>query len=723
MNIQWYKSLFAIPQNIENKYLRFYNHQDCKDSYCAPVISNGTLYTQIDYSGTQEQSFSYTNHGARKVKADLTPNVFIAGRRYDTMLRELVGFGYFKEKASILDKNLEIQANSQQVLDLKNGALSCYNELNNNSAITTCAFVHNKHNMLAVRKKFSNIPSNFVYTFEYNYAVQNSDSASIRCSKYQITPLHNNNGVEIVYEIDNKQNLQGKITILTPNCKPEIIIDNATVSLRFTTVPNTLDFYMLYTDSFNGNDYQKEQEQLINKVNNLDFEGLFSENANSWNSFWNGFALELPDKKMQDVFYSAVYNLKCTSTPWGIPVGIHTYSWNGNYFAFNLFTSLFCMLNDQEAAKRIPMFRFNTLKNAIARTSNWSYSAGAKYPWQSDEEGFFECSSPGVWNDHIFQMGNIALEAYEYFNYTKDLNFLKEISYPVIKECAKFFMLQAIYTIGKNKKIIGKFCDLEKFGTARENAFLTTCGVISTLKIAAKTAEILDVDSDLKLDWLATAKALQKSLPNDGEKYIGYANCQEKSIGVLGGLYPYHVLDKKDSKQLAAIEDYMDSSTAAGNMYPYGKNICTWYAAWVANALIRLEKTENAMTFLKKAANSTGAFDIVYEINEPGIFVSHPWCSAPPACYVQGILELLCRVEKDTLLVCQNLENTWKDISFTLSTPDDLTITLKMKNSQIEYLSVTANTNYTGTIKKIKILNKNIKLNLKPNNTKILYNK
>jgi hypothetical protein len=158
-------------------------------------------------------------------------------------------------------------------------------------------------------------------------------------------------------------------------------------------------------------------------------------------------------------------------------------------------------------------------------------------------------------------------------------------------------------------------------------------------------------------------------------------------------------------------------------MYPYGKNICTWYAAWVANALIRLEKTENAMTFLKKAANSTGAFDIVYEINEPGIFVSHPWCSAPPACYVQGILELLCRVEKDTLLVCQNLENTWKDISFTLSTPDDLTITLKMKNSQIEYLSVTANTNYTGTIKKIKILNKNIKLNLKPNNTKILYNK
>jgi hypothetical protein len=150
MNIQWYKSLFAIPQNIENKYLRFYNHKDCKDSYCAPVISNGTLYTQIDYCGTQEQSFSYTNHGARKVKADLTPNVFIAGRRYDTMLRELIGFGYFKEKASILDKNLEIQANSQQVLDLKNGAVSCYNELNNNSAITTCAFVHNKHNMIAV---------------------------------------------------------------------------------------------------------------------------------------------------------------------------------------------------------------------------------------------------------------------------------------------------------------------------------------------------------------------------------------------------------------------------------------------------------------------------------------------------------------------------------------------------------------------------------------------
>jgi hypothetical protein len=152
-------------------------------------------------------------------------------------------------------------------------------------------------------------------------------------------------------------------------------------------------------------------------------------------------------------------------------------------------------------------------------------------------------------------------------------------------------------------------------------------------------------------------------------------------------------------------------------MYPYGKNICTWYASWVANGMIRLNNAEKAVDYLQKASVSTGAFDIIYEINEPGIFVSHPWCSAPPGCYVQGILELLCRGKKETLILCGGSEKIWKDVSFKLQAPDDLTVTLKISNGTLEHLALKAGKNYSGKIRNVKVAGKVLTLKIKPGET------
>ena len=691
--------------------LRHYQSSE-KKSYCAPVISNGTIYTQIDISGTQKQNVRYTYHGKKGSRKDMVPGVYVAGRRYNNTLRQLIPFGYFEES-----HNSGSPKKSGQILDLGKGAIGCRNVFKDNLSIQTQAFVHQKKPIFAVRKNFTGKPADFIYSFDYYYAREGTDQKPVKWSNFTVNTI--SGGAEIRYQVDGLQSLEGAVTILSHGAVPEVKVDGCKISLIFREVPENLEFFMLYTDSFNGNDWKKEQKEIIAEVETKGFSGLFAEHSAEWKKFWNRFSIELPDKKMQDVFYSAVYNLKCTSTPWGVPVGVHPYSWNGNYFGFNLFVSLFAMINDRKAAARIPEFRFNTLKNAIARTSNWSYSAGAKYPWQSDEEGFYECSSPGVWEDHIFHMGNIALEAWEYYRYTGDKDFLRNTAYPVIQKCAEFFMRQSIYKVENGKIIVGKCCDLERLGTARENAFLTSCSVICTLETAAEAAEVLGVDNSSIKDWRTIAKALRKSLPSDGKKYLPFPGCPEKSVGVMGGLYPYPVLSPDDQKQFAAINDYLGSTAEAGNMYPYGKNICTWYASWVANAMIRLGKTEKAVDYLQKASASAGAFDIIYEINEPGTFVSHPWCSAPPGCYVQGILELLCRAEKDTLLLCHGLEKLWKDVSFTLAAPDDLTVTLKIKQGELKNLTVYAGKNYTGKIRKIRVAGGVLELDIKPDHAAI----
>ncbi|MBQ9772160.1 MAG: hypothetical protein IJW23_10095 [Lentisphaeria bacterium] len=701
--------LFLMQSAFSDDLLRYYQSSD-KKSYCAPVISNGTIYTQIDISGTQKQDVRYTWHGKKGSRQDMIPGVYIAGRRYNDMQRPLIPFGYFEES-----HNSGSPGRSRQVLDLGKGAIGCRNDFKDGLSIQTHGFVHQKQPIFAVRKNFTGKPAGFVYSFDYYYARQGTDRKPVKWCNYTVNAI--SGGAEIRYQVDGVQTLEGAVTILSSGAAPEVKVDGCKISLIFRNVPENLEFFMLYTDSFNGNDWKEEQKKLISEVESKHFDGLFAEHSAEWKKFWNRFSVELPDKKMQDVFYSAVYNLKCTSTPWGVPVGVHPYSWNGNYFGFNLFVSLFAMINDRKAAERIPEFRFNTLKNAIARTSNWSYSAGAKYPWQSDEEGFYECSSPGVWVDHIFHMGNIALEAWEYYRYTGDLDFLRKTAYPVIQKCAEFFMRQSIYKVENGKIIVGKCCDLERLGTARENAFLTSCSVICTLEIAAEAAEVLGVDGSSINEWRKTAAALRESLPSDGKKYLPFPGCPEKSVGVMGGLYPYPVLSPDDPKQLSAVNDYLGSTAEAGNMYPYGKNICTWYASWVANAMIRLGKTEKAVDYLQKASASAGAFDIIYEINEPGIFVSHPWCSAPPGCYVQGILELLCRAEKDTLLIGHGLETIWKDFSFTLAAPDDLTVTVNIKNGSPELLKISAGKRYSGKIQKVRIAGEEIVLKIAPGKT------
>ena len=284
-------------------------------------------------------------------------------------------------------------------------------------------------------------------------------------------------------------------------------------------------------------------------------------------------------------------------------------------------------------------------------------------------------------------------------------------------------MRQSVYELGDGRVIIGKCCDLERLGTARDNAFLTTCSAICSLETAAAAAEILGEDRQKTDEWLKTAAALRRNLPSDGNKYLPFPGCGERSIGVFGGLYPYPVLSPSDPLQRAAIRDYLDNADSAGNMYPVGKNICPWYAAWAANGLLRMGDASAAADYLRKAAASAGAFDLLFEINEPGIFVSHPWCSEPPSNYVQGILELLCRCEKETLLICSGVETTWKDVSFALGAPDDLNVVSELKNGRIVFLKITAGSRYSGKITRIQIPGQVIDLKIKTNETQILIGK
>lgn len=390
-------------------------------------------------------------------------------------------------------------------------------------------------------------------------------------------------------------------------------------------------------------------QKLKHKTIKAGFDGMFSENKALWDSYLHESYVEIDDKVIQEVYDTAQYNLKIYTTPWSIPIGINDLMWDGRYFGFDEYFSFTALItsNHTELAKRVPTFRRNGLKKATDRASTFNVTQ-ARYPWEAIENGE-EGSPMGFWCDHIFNMSNIALESWEYYLYTNDYGFLKNVSYDIIKACAAFFLETMIYEFG-NEVIIGKCADLERLGTSRQNPYMSSCSIIKVLQTMSKAARILQTDEDLAADCDKAAAGLLKSLPNDGEKYVPYEGCEQRSIAVFSGLYPYKILENNNKLQLNAMEDYVKYEKQYGNMYAYGECVSVWYASWKSLAYSRIGKTEEAFKALKQATASRGCFGEVAEINEPGLFIK-PWFTTASGVMIEAVNEAIIQSDEEEVLL------------------------------------------------------------------------
>ena len=371
------------------------------------------------------------------------------------------------------------------------------------------------------------------------------------------------------------------------------------------------------------------------------------------------------------------------ATKWSFPVANFNTHWAGRYFGWD---EVFCHLglassNHLSIGAREPDFRFDGLKKALLRTSHYfksEVSYGARYPWEALEDGTEGLSTPGFWIEHVFHMSHIAMSAWFQYLYTADREYLKAKGYPVIKECATFFVKQMIYEDSNGTLFIGKCTDLERLGPNRQNPFMTSCGAIYTLESAAKAADVLQVDAELAASWRTMAGKLKQSLPHANGEYVPYAGCPERSIAVLGGVFPYPVFDKSNPLQKNAIYTFVKNSAGFGNMYPVGKSVSAWYGGWMAAALAALGDKTEAVNQLSQVAEGTGCFAEVFEINEEKV-VMKPWFSTAAGNYVYALNQVLLQCRDEQILIAPAVPDAWKEFSFKLPCYGNLVATIVVK--------------------------------------------
>ena len=596
--------------------------------YVPPPIGNGDLSLQIDYCGSMEPR-EYSGH--------MTPVICRAGVRYDFGSRPLVRFGAFQCGPEGAGEAVDWE----QSLDPCYGIVASTTTYADGRQQESTSFCLLDRNVVVLRRRLSG-QGDFVFTY------------TLKGRRMRATGMP---GTGIEYHIDGQSQYRGKIFIVADQPVTTAVEDRSgplgdcdvTWTIRSSAPEITL--FMAFDDCVPA--------QLLA----LGYDGLLAEQHRLWDEYWEEGWVELPDKKLQEVYATSQYHLRINATRWSMPVGLFPTHWEGRYFGFDemfMFRGL-ASSGHFGVARRVPEFRRSHLEAAQLRAHRYFGKTGgaAHFVWETVEVPGVEGAPPGFWLEHIFHMSTIACCANDFYRYTGDRDYLQQTGYPLLRACAEFFRVHAINEDASGRIYVGKCTDLERLGAARENAYMTSCGAINTLNAAADAAAVLAEDKELAGEWRRLADGLRRFLPNDGEKYIPYPGCPDKSVAVFSGIFPFPALPQDDPLQRRALDDFLAVAETAGNMYPVGTAVCAWYASWMAIVYARLGDGDAALALLSKAAAATGCFSEIFEIYETG---HHPWFTTAEGSFVQAINELLVQDGR----VGAAMPSSWDHVAFKL---------------------------------------------------------
>jgi hypothetical protein len=658
--------------------------------YVPPLTSNGSLSLIVDYEGSQTQNSYYK----------MVPGIFKAGRRYGPPADSLIPLGHFETEASVDGRRLGAPEKWTQTLNKKDAVIACTGKYNNGLEVETVVFTHLKKNVVGVKRTFRNTTEGVLKietSFRYAFTPPGNDNRPPRRVVARTVRNEESAAVDFVYEADAYQPFVGITSVLSDR-PVAVAIDGQRAALTSEHVLGRNDqaeitYFVVLSDSKDGEEYRTTHRALLAEARSAGFGGLLESHKTEWRRFFGRSYVKLPEVKLEAVYTTSMYHLRANATKWSFPVGIFPTHWSGRYFGWDeTFAFLGLVSSDHlDLSRRVPEFRFSVMRHAMDRAKHTSMTElnrrnyGAKFPWETLEDGR-DGTPPGFWNEHIFHMAHIAMAAWMQYEYSGDREFLRKTGYPLIRECSRFLGTYHVYENADGSMFIGKVTDLERLGPARQNAFLTTAGVIYTMEIAAKAAEVLQESDAETARWRLVAAKLRESLPHNGERYIPYPGCREESIGTLGGLFPYPIFDRTNEMQRRAVYWFQERGLAFGNVTTKGESIGSWYAAKLAAAFGRLGDRRQTVHWLRKTTSSSGLFGELFEIHEPTIS-SVPWYAAVGGAYVYAVNQMLVQCSDGRIEIAPAVPETWQDFSFKLGCYDNLVAEATVRSGKLSRLT------------------------------------
>ncbi|MFO8002060.1 MAG: glycosyl hydrolase family 65 protein [Marinilabilia sp.] len=213
------------------------------------------------------------------------------------------------------------------------------------------------------------------------------------------------------------------------------------------------------------------------------FDELLRSHAHAWSELWYRCDIDLKDgDNTQMILRLHIFHILQTASinTIGYDVGIPARGWHGEAYRGHIFWDelfVFPFLNYQlpELARSLLMYRYHRLP-AARRAARKAGLKGAMYPWQSGSNGREESQvvhlnpQSGKWDpDNTYLQRHVGLaiayNIYQYYEATRDIEFLQAYGAEMIFEIARFWSSLATYNPDRQKYEIRGVVGPDEFHT------------------------------------------------------------------------------------------------------------------------------------------------------------------------------------------------------------------------------------------------------------------
>lgn len=287
---------------------------------------------------------------------------------------------------------------------------------------------------------------------------------------------------------------------------------------------------------------------------------------------------------------------------------------------------------------------------------------------------------------------------FEHYEYTNDVEFLKETAYPIMKSAAEFYLtylvedkdgylIAAPSTSPENSFVYeGKGCSVSQTSTM-------TMGIIKDLfGNCIKAALLLDCDTEYaELLKAKTAQMLPFKTGSKGQLLEWYEEMAEtephhRHVSHLYSLHPAHLISVEETPELA--------DACKKTLELRGDDGTGWSLGWKINFWARLRDGDHALILLEKQLRYVKSVGFNYR-NGGGtyanLFDAHPPFQIDGNFgAVSGITEMLMESVNDTIYLLPALPSKWAEGHINgLCAKGNITVDLEWKNGRLTRYSIT----------------------------------
>ena len=284
-------------------------------------------------------------------------------------------------------------------------------------------------------------------------------------------------------------------------------------------------FILTVVTTFDASDTDAESKRRLDRVEAYTMP-LASTNCADWHRhIWRRSWIRLPDVKWSRPWYWSVYQALSSRKPGKQPAGYlapwfqSSYAnWGHQILTYEQTKTNLGLLPTNHAELLEPWFRLLRDANGKLKAFTEAYYGmrGTAFPHAISNTGVVTASTINLNGTemNIQTVGESVKYCWDYYDCTGDLDFLREVGYPPLKDAALFYHDYLLTDGETGKKYIfpsrsQEFVNTPGFSDEfMTDSIIDLCLVRFTLEKAAASADLLETDADLAAAWRADLAAL-----------------------------------------------------------------------------------------------------------------------------------------------------------------------------------------------------------------------